>query len=82
MFQQEAESKYKNVRYRVDDTSKGKNLFLDAVPGQRELANLSGFQFSQAILTGNLIDSELGEVLTGQQKWTQKIHYQARYIHS
>ena len=48
MFPQEAESKYKNIitGYRVDHTSKGKNLFLDVVPGQREFANLSGFQFS------------------------------------
>ena len=48
MFPQEAESKYKNIitGYGVDDTSKGKNLFLDVVLGQREFANLSGFQFS------------------------------------
>ena len=47
MFPQEAGSKYKNIitGYGVDDTSKGKNLFLDAVPGQREFANWSGFQF-------------------------------------
>ena len=47
MFPQAAESKHKNIitRYRVDDTSKGKNLFLDVLPGQREFANLSGFQF-------------------------------------
>ena len=36
MFLEQAESKYKNIitGYRVDDTSKGKNLFLDVVPGQ------------------------------------------------
>ena len=47
MFPQEAESKYKNITtgYGVDDTSKGKNMFLDDVPGQREFANLSAFQF-------------------------------------
>ena len=47
MFQQEAESKYQNIKtgYGMDDTSKGKNLFLDAVPGQGETANWSGFQF-------------------------------------
>ena len=38
---------YKNIitGYGADDTSKGRN-FLDVVPGQREFANLSGFQFS------------------------------------
>ena len=48
MFPQEAESKYKNIitGYGVNNTSKGKNLFLDAVPGQREFANWSGFLFS------------------------------------
>ena len=46
MFPQEAQSKYKNITGYGVDTSKGKNLFLDVVPGQRELANLSGFQFS------------------------------------
>ena len=47
MFPQETGSKYKNIitGYGVDDTSKRKNLFLDAVPGQREFANRSGFQF-------------------------------------
>ena len=36
MFPQEAESKYKNIitGYGVDDNSKGKNLFLDLVPGK------------------------------------------------
>ena len=33
------------TEYGVDDTSKEKNLFLDVVPGQREFANWSGFQF-------------------------------------
>ena len=48
MFSQEAGSKYNNIitGYGGDDTSKGKNLFLDLVPGQREFANSSGFQFS------------------------------------
>ena len=48
MFSQEAESRCKNIitGYGVDDTSKGKNLFLNVVPGQREFANLSGSQFS------------------------------------
>ena len=41
-------TKYKNITtgYGVDSTSKGKNLFLDVVLGQRRLADLSGFQFS------------------------------------
>ena len=36
MFPEQAESKYKNIitGYGVDHTSKGKNLFLDVVPGQ------------------------------------------------
>ena len=36
MFPEQAESKYKNIitGYRVDDTSKVKNLFLDVFPGQ------------------------------------------------
>ena len=48
MFPQEAESKFKNIitGCRVDDISKGKNLFLGVVPGQREFANWIGFQFS------------------------------------
>ena len=48
MFPQEAKSKYKNIitGYGVDNTSKGKSLFLDVVPGQREFAHLNGFQFS------------------------------------
>ena len=48
MFPQQAKSKYKNIitGYGVNDTSKGKNLFLDAVPGQREFANSSGILFS------------------------------------
>ena len=43
MFSQEAESKYKNIitGYGVNDTSKGRNLFPDAVP-----ANWSGLLFS------------------------------------
>ena len=47
MLPQKAESKYKNIitGYGVGDTSKGKNLFLVLIPGQRELANLGGFQF-------------------------------------
>ena len=47
MAPQEAESDFKNIRtcYGADDTSKGKNLVLDAVPGLREFANWSGFQF-------------------------------------
>ena len=42
MFPQEAQSKYKNIitEYGVEDASKGKNLFLDVVPGQREFAKL------------------------------------------
>ena len=47
MFPQEAESKYNNIITGYGgDTSKGKNLFLDLVPGQREFANSSDFQFS------------------------------------
>ena len=48
MFPQEAESKYKNIitGYGVNNTSKEKNLFLDAALGQREFANWSGFLFS------------------------------------
>ena len=47
MTPQEAVSNYKNIRtgYQVDDTSKGKNLFLTVVPGLREFGNWSGFQF-------------------------------------
>ena len=50
MTPQEAESNYKNIRtgYGVDDTSKGKNLFLDAVPELRKFANWSGCQFYKA----------------------------------
>ena len=49
MFSQEAASKYKNIvtGYGVDNTSNGKNLFLDTVPGQSEFANWSGFQFQE-----------------------------------
>ena len=39
MFPQELESKYKNIiiGYGVKDTSIEKNLFLDVVPGQKNL---------------------------------------------
>ena len=50
MFPQEAEAKYKNIitGYGVDNASKGKNLFLDVVPGQREFAIGVAFSFHKA----------------------------------
>ena len=47
MTQQEDESNYKNIRtgYGMDDTSQGKNLFLNAVSGIKKSAKWSGFQF-------------------------------------
>ena len=50
MFLQEAESKYNNIitGHEGDDTSKGKNLFLDLVPGQRNLQIRVAFSFHKA----------------------------------
>ena len=47
----------------MDDTSKRKNLILDLVLGQREFEKFEWLSVL-AILKGDMIDSELGEILS------------------